>query len=118
MPKVNYNWKRVSGGVQWADVWEWADDLWRERQLTVEVRLSPPTGATATPHGSCLVQVSANAQGVGYVPRALKWAAIPDPTKGSAASCALRLLLDIMREYPPSPAEAEAADRAARDRLW
>lgn len=118
MKQTKYSWKRVSGGVQWADVWEWAEDLWRERHLTVEVRLSPPTGATATPHGSCLVQLSANVPGVGFVPRALKWAAIPDPSKGSAASVALRLLLDIVREYPPSPTEREAADRAAADRLW
>lgn len=118
MPLRKYEWKRQAKEVVWADVWAWADDLWAERALLVEVKLSPPTGAVATPHGSLLVQVSSSVQGVGYVPRALKWAMIPDPMKASAASVALRLLLDIIREYPPSVDEAERAAKEARDRLW
>lgn len=118
MKKTKYEWKRQAKEVVWADVWAWADDLWQERQLSVEVRLSPPAGSLTTPHGSVQVTLSASVQGVGYVPRALKWAAIPDPTKASAASVALRLLLDIVRAYPPKIDEAERATKEAVDRLW
>lgn len=118
MSQTKYAWKRQAKEVVWADVWVWCDDLWAERALSVEVKLTPPAGARTTPHGSLQVQISASVPGVGYVPRALKWTAIPDPTKASAASAALRLLLDIMREYPPSIDEAERATREAQDRLW
>jgi hypothetical protein len=118
MPKRQYEWKRQAKEVVWADVWAWADDLWAERQISVEVKLNPPAGAASAPHGSLQVVLSSNVPGVGYVPRALKWSNIPDPTKASAASVALRLLLDIIREYPPTIAEAERATAEARDRLW
>jgi len=118
MPYQKYDWKRKATGVVWADVWAWADDLWAERQLSVEVKLTPPAGAASAPHGSLQVQVSAHVQGVGFVPRALKWAAIPDPIKASTASVALRLLLDIMREYPPSVEAQATANKEAVDRLW
>ena len=107
--KADANWKRSVPGVCWADVWEWADNIYTEHHLWVYVTLSPPITTRQTKQGTVMVTVEHRLPNGDRQARIINWKDIPTRAPEEAPAIALRMLVEMSTQLDREAYEAERA---------
>lgn len=109
---------RISkAGVQWVDVWAWAQELRDERGLWVRFEIHPPSGIRGDAFGTVVLQASELVIGVGAQVRHTMWRRLPPPDRGRAEDLALQLIALLDKKLDRAEWSAERASQLPLDPL-
>ena len=103
------DWTRKVAGVQWPDVWKWADAIRDEFGLWVDITICPPLPSQKRKsYGTLSVRLTRYLEGR-QVESMLAWRPLPQPDVCSAESVALQLLVQMHKQLDLNAFEAERA---------
>jgi len=103
------DWTRKVAGVQWPDVWKWADVIRDEYGLWTDVTLAPPLPCQkGRKYGVLSVRLTRYIDGR-EVEQVVGWRELPPPSTCSAEGVALQLLVKMHQELDRAAWEAERA---------
>lgn len=113
MPGRPNEWKRKVEGVCWADVWEWADDIYSSTGLHTEVTLCPPILTNQSKQGTLTVKLTKRLPDGKETCKMINWKVIPQSRPEDAPSIALRMLVEMNTALEREVYEAERAALSA-----
>ena len=109
---MSSDWARKAQGVQWPDVWHWADQIRQEFGYWVDIRIGPPL--PSAPHrgrwGTLSVTLSQYKEG-GTCRSLHRWVYLCDPLRCRAEEQALQLLVGFHQQLDTEAWEVERATK-------
>lgn len=109
---MSSDWTRKAPGVQWQDVWHWADQIREEFGYWAEVRLGPPLPSAPRRGKWGTLSITLVKYQEGGKARGLhRWVYLCDPLRCRAEEQALQLLVSFHQQLDSEAWEAESATR-------
>jgi hypothetical protein len=109
---MSTDWTRKAVGVQWPDVWVWADQIRQEFGFWTDIRIGPPLPSAPKRGKWGTISVTLAKYQEGGSSRSIhRWAYLCDPMRCRAEDQALQLLVAMHQQLDTEAWEAERATR-------